>query len=144
MSDIGKVPSSPECRPNTIKYPKPKTDKQIKKTKGKINVESKDKKTETPQHSTYVPDTNLTLACLVCLCFNLPLGAFAMYLSLSAAKLHRDGDTKSGDQRAKFSVLVSLLSIVTTVLIVTSIVLWIVIDNENERNVVKMQQNQPL
>lgn len=143
MSDERKVTVSPECRPNTIKYPKPKSDKQIKKTKG--DAESKNKwANNKPQHTAYVPDTNLTLACLVCLCFNLPLGAFAMYLSLSAARMHRDGDSKHGDQRAKFSVLVSLLSIVTTVLIVTSIVLWIVIDSENERNVVELQQNQPL
>lgn len=128
-----------ECRPNLIKYPKPKSDKQIKKTKFAEGTNTEPKSTTEHKPPTYVPDTNLPLACLVCLCFNLPLGALAMYLSLSAARLYRDGDEKNGEKRAKCSVLLSLFSIVTTVLIVMSIVLWIVIDDQNKRKLKKMQ-----
>lgn len=81
-----------------------------------------------------VPDTNLTLATLVCLCFNLPLGAIAMYLSLTAAKAYRDGKNDKGDFRANASVLLSLFSIVSTVLIVMSIVLWIVVSEQSKRD----------
>ena len=80
-----------------------------------------------------IPDTNLTLATLVCLCFNFPLGAIAMYLSLTAAKAYRDGNSDRGEFRAKASVLLSLFSIVSTVLIVMSIVLWIVVEAQSKR-----------
>ena len=80
-----------------------------------------------------VPDTNLTLAALTCLCFNLPFGVIAMYLSLSAAKAYRDGKTERGDFRANASVLLSLFSIVSTVLIVMSIVLWIAMDAQSKQ-----------
>ena len=83
--------------------------------------------------TTYVPDTNLTLACLVCLCFNIPLGLVAMYLSISAARFYRDGDPKQGERKAKCSVIISLFSIVTTVLLVMSYVLWITIETQNKR-----------
>ena len=79
-----------------------------------------------------VPDTNLTLSTLVCLCFNLPLGVIAMYLSLTAAKAYRDGKNDKGDCRANASVLISLFSIVSTVLIVMSIVLWIAVDAQSK------------
>jgi hypothetical protein len=91
------------------------------------------KKPNQQQRTTYVPDTNLPLACLVCLCFNFPLGVVAMYLSLSAARFYRDGNVVKGEKRAKLSVLLSLFSIVTTVLIVTAIVVWIVVDKQNKR-----------
>lgn len=80
-----------------------------------------------------VPDTNFTLATLVCLCFNLPLGAIAMYLSLTAARAYRDGKNEKGDVRANASVMLSLFSIVSTVLIVMSIVLWIVVEAQSTR-----------
>ena len=79
-----------------------------------------------------VPDTNLTLAALTCLCFNLPIGAIAMYLSLTAAKAYRDGKNDRGDFRANASVLLSLFSIVSTVLVVMSIVLWIAVDAQSK------------
>ena len=134
MGDTGGANINPECRPNVIKYPDSKLDKQVKKTKFSPETEIKESKnSQTQQHTTYVPDTNLPLACLVCLCFNLPLGAVAMYLSLSAARLYRDGNVHKGKRRAHFSVLLSLFSIVTTVLIVMAVVLWIVVDDQNKR-----------
>lgn len=139
MAERNRSSTEPECRPNLIKYPKPKSDKQIKKTKFAPGTDTNEKSKAEHKPATYVPDTNLPLACLVCLCFNLPLGAVAMYLSLSAARLYRDGDVKNGEQRAKCSVLLSLFSIVTTVLIVMSIVLWIVIDDQNKRDLQQMQ-----
>ena len=81
-----------------------------------------------------VPDTNFILATLVCLCFNLPIGAIAMYLSLTAARAYRDGKTDKGDFRAYASVLLSLFSIVSTVLIVVAIVLWMVVEDQSERD----------
>lgn len=122
-------------RPNVIKYPKSKTEKPAKKTCFQDSEKGdQDNIKKSPYHVTYVPDTNLTLACLVCLCFNLPLGALAMYMSLTAARLYRDGDPNRGERRAQCSVLISLFSIVSTVLIVMSIVLWIVINDQNERS----------
>ncbi|KAK3603179.1 hypothetical protein CHS0354_043012 [Potamilus streckersoni] len=79
-------------------------------------------------------DTNLTLACLVLVCFNLPLGAVSMYLSLMAAKAYKEGLIQKGDCRVKASVLISLFSIVTTVCIVTFMVLWVVIQRQKERS----------
>ncbi|KAL3832295.1 hypothetical protein ACJMK2_023950 [Sinanodonta woodiana] len=79
-------------------------------------------------------DTNLTLACLVLVCFNLPLGAVSMYLSLTAAKAYKEGLLQKGDCRVKASVLISLFSIVTTVCIVTFLVLWVVIQRQRERS----------
>ena len=123
-----------EYRPNIIKYSNSKSNRKVKKTKGSPETEVEEKeKSRTQQHTMYVPDTNLPLACLVCLCFNLPLGAVAMYLSLSAARLYRDGKVEKGKRRAHFSVFLSLFSIVTTVLIVMAIVLWIVVNDENQR-----------
>ena len=126
--------SKMEQRPNVIRYQKAKSDKQVNwtnteeaKFEDRINI------TNSYQPAMFVPDTNLTLACLVFFCFNLPLGAIAMYLSLSAAKAYRDGEEKVGEKKAKYSVLVSLFSIVSTVLIVMSIVLWVVIDRQNKR-----------
>ncbi|KAH3691376.1 hypothetical protein DPMN_194010 [Dreissena polymorpha] len=81
---------------------------------------------------TNVPDTNLSLACLVCLCFNIPLGAVATYLSLSAARHYRDGDHKQGERKAKCSVFISLFSIVTTVLLVMAYVLWVVVETQSK------------
>ena len=81
-----------------------------------------------------VPDTNFILATLVCLCFNLPIGGVAMYLSLTAAKAYRDGKTEKGDFRVYVSVLLSLFSIVSTVLIVMAIVLLMVIENQSKRD----------
>ncbi|KAH3689120.1 hypothetical protein DPMN_191773 [Dreissena polymorpha] len=80
----------------------------------------------------YVPDTNLTLACLVCVCFNLPLGLLAMYHSITAARFYKDGDPKQGERMAKCSVVISLFSIVTTVLLVMSYVLWISVETQNK------------
>ena len=68
-----------------------------------------------------VPFTNLTLTALTCLCFNLPIGAIAMYLFLTATKAYTKGKNDRGDFHANASVLLSLLSIVSTVLIVMSI-----------------------
>lgn len=135
MSDTRGYNIDPEYRPNIIKYPKPKSDKQIKKTKFAHGAENNDKVKQCSENQTpqFVPDTNFTLACLVCLCFNFPLGAIAMYLSLSAARLYRDGDVKTGERRAKWSVLLSLFSIVSTVLVVTAMVLWVVVADQNER-----------
>lgn len=132
MSNTPGKTNGVEERPNVIKYPQPKSDKQIKRTKFLDSEKGDNERTQ--KRVTYVPDTNLTLACLVCLCFNLPLGALAMYMSLSAARLYRDGNTNKGEKHAQCSVLISLFSIVTTVLIVMSIVLWIVINNQNERS----------
>ncbi|KAH3777932.1 hypothetical protein DPMN_179381 [Dreissena polymorpha] len=73
--------------------------------------------------TTYVPDTNLTFACLVCLCFSIPLGFVAMYFSISAARFYRDGDPKRGERKATCSVFISLFSIVTTVLVIMAYVL---------------------
>lgn len=127
-----------ECQPNVIQYPKPKSDKQIKRTKSNEKVEVKKTSQVQPKgtknyQTTYVPDTNLTLACLVCLCFNMPLGAIAMYFSLSAARLYRDGDPKKGESFTKYSVFLSLFSIITTVLVVMSYVLWVVLESQEKR-----------
>lgn len=129
-----------ECKPNVIQYPKPKSDKQIKRTKSSDQTEVKKTDKIQPKgarssQTTYVPDTNLTLACLVCLCFNMPLGAVAMIFSLSAARHYRDGDSKQGENYAKYSIFLSLFSIVTTVLIVMSYVLWVVIESQKNRKV---------
>lgn len=127
-----------ECKPNVIQYPKPKSDKQIKRTKSNEKVEIRKTSQVQPKggkgfQTTYVPDTNLTLACLVCLCFNMPLGAVAMYFSLSAARLYRDGDAKKGENFTKYSVFLSLFSIITTVLVVMSYVLWVVLESQKQR-----------
>lgn len=127
-----------ECKPNVIQYPKPKSDKQIKRTKSSDTVEIKKTDKVRPKgtlggQSTYVPDTNLTLACLVCLCFNMPLGAIAMYFSLSAARYYRDGEAKKGENYAKYSVFLSFFSILTTVLAVMSYVLWVVLETQEKR-----------
>mgnify|MGYP000181579618 FL=1 len=131
-----------ECRPNVIQYTKPKSDKQIKRTKSTEKVEIKKTDQVQPKgtnssHTTYVPDTNLTLACLVCLCFNMPIGAIAMYFSLSAARHYRDGDAKKGENFTKYSVYLSLFSIITTVLIVMAYVLWVVLESQDKRNFYK-------
>ena len=71
-----------------------------------------------------VPNTHLLMACLVCLCFNLPLGIVAMYLSLRAAQAFRAGHDKLGLRRSRCSVLVSLLAIAVTTVIVSSVVFY--------------------
>ncbi|XP_041374802.1 uncharacterized protein LOC121387678 [Gigantopelta aegis] len=71
-----------------------------------------------------VPNTNILVACLITVCFNLPLGVLAIYYSLMAAKAYRDGMRKKGARRARISMWISLLAIVVTVLIVMSVVLW--------------------
>ncbi|KAH3689119.1 hypothetical protein DPMN_191772 [Dreissena polymorpha] len=116
---------------NKIQTTEPKTLESRSKDNKKTNIVYQ---TGTQYYeTTFVPDTNLTLACLVCLCFNIPLGLVAMYLSISAAKFYRDGDPKQGERKAKCSVIISLFSIVTTVLLVMSYVLWITIETQNKR-----------
>jgi hypothetical protein len=140
MSDINGGYVDHECRPNIIKYPTSKTDRKVKKTKFAPETETQEKqKRNTQKHAGYVPDTNLPLACLVCLCFNFPIGIVAMFLSLSAARLYRDGKVEKGERRAKLSVCLSLISIVTTVLIVMAIVLWIAVADQNERELKEKQ-----
>ena len=127
-------------RPNIIKYSKYKPDRQVKKKEFSPKSEERnEQKSKTKTPASYVPDTNFSLACLVCLCFNLPLGAVAMYLSLSAARLYRDGKVEKGKRRAHFSVFLSLFSIVTTVLIVMAIVLWIVVNDQNQRELKQLE-----
>lgn len=131
-----------EKRPNIIKYHKARSDKQVNWTKVK-EAKSQDRVTfnNKSKPKGYGTDTNLTLACLVFFCFNLPMGAVAMYLSLSAAKAYRDGEEKVGEKKAKYSVFVSLFSIVTTVLVVMAIVLWVVVDSQNRRELRQRQNN---
>ena len=129
-----------ETKANVIKYNKPHKSKPDKKrtkadTLSDADEETKSAKSKFPLHKpSYVPDTNLPLACLVSLCFNLPLGLVAMYLSLTAARCYRDGDPVAGECRAKASVLISLFSIISTVLVVMSFVLWVVIEKQAVRD----------
>ena len=97
------------CAVDTL--PEPKKAKQKPKVKKPCNV----------------PDTNLMLACLVTLCFHPLFGACATYLSITAARAYRDGRPKVGERRALFSVIVSLLGIVFTVVLVMTLVLWVTI-----------------
>lgn len=124
-------------KPEVTKYP---TAAAAKETDKPVILSSKTGSRINPVGINYskirrVPNTNFTLATLVCLCFNLPIGAIAMYLSLTAAKAYRDGKSDRGDFRAYASVLLSLFSIVSTVLIVMSIVLWIVVEDQSERDI---------
>ena len=58
-----------------------------------------------------------------------------MYLSLTAARCYRDGEPNAGECRAKASVLISLFSILSTVLVVMSVVLWVVIEKHAVRDI---------
>ena len=74
-----------------------------------------------------VPNTNILVACLITVCFNLPLGVLAVYYSLMAAKAYRDGMRKKGARRARIAMWINLFAIVVTVLIVMSVVLWMAV-----------------
>ena len=120
------VAKEKEC----IQQSEPKQSTRDSKDKKINNIDNK--KGKQLYGTRYVPDTNLTLACLVCVCFNLPLGLLALYHSITAARFYRDGDPKQGERKAKCSVMISLFSIVTTVLLVMSYVLWMAIETQNK------------
>ncbi|KAL8606973.1 hypothetical protein ACOMHN_041362 [Nucella lapillus] len=79
---------------------------------------------------THIPNTNFAIACMVTLCFNLPLGVVAVYLSLTAARAFRDGQAKQGHKRSRWSIVCSLLGIAFTTVLVSSIVLYIAMQGQ--------------
>lgn len=89
----------------------------------------KSKKDKIPE-ITEVPNTNFPIACMVALCFNLPLGLIAMYFSLRAVKAYQDGKVKLGEKRSRWSIVMSLLGITITTVIISSVVLYIAMQGQ--------------
>lgn len=87
-------------------------------------ADSKSKKSAKKPYPKGIPDTNFGLAVMVALCFNLPFGVLAIYLSLAAAKAYVNEHRKKGALRARLSMIASLFGIVITVVVVVSLVLW--------------------
>nr|KAG5709453.1 hypothetical protein BaRGS_023135 [Batillaria attramentaria] len=79
---------------------------------------------------TDIPNTNFAIACMVALCFNLPVGVVAMYCSLRAVKAYQDGKRKLGERRSRWSIIFSLLGITITTVIISSVVLWIAVQGQ--------------
>lgn len=104
----------------------PPSDAQSKPNEKKQVTIKADKKPEV----TDIPNTNFAIACMVTLCFNLPLGIAAMYFSLRAVKAYQDGKRKLGESRSRWSIVLSLLGITITTVIISSVVLWIAVQGQ--------------
>ncbi|ESO90703.1 hypothetical protein LOTGIDRAFT_233737 [Lottia gigantea] len=93
-----------------------------KRNETKVTVE-KTSPVEAEDIPRAIPNTNIAVAFVVTCCFNLPLGALAIYCSLVAAQAFRDGKMKKGERRTQISMLLSLFGILVTVLVVMGVVL---------------------
>ncbi|CAG5132701.1 unnamed protein product [Candidula unifasciata] len=80
-----------------------------------------------------IPQTNFAIGVLVMCCFNPPFGLLALYFSLRSAAAYRDGDKTKGAWFARTSIVVSLLGIMLTMVIITSVVLYIAVNKNNAR-----------
>ncbi|BFZ15602.1 hypothetical protein BsWGS_18641 [Bradybaena similaris] len=80
-----------------------------------------------------IPATHMTIGLLVLCCFNLPFGLVALYFSLRAAAAYRGGDNERGAWRARTSIILSLVGIMLTMLIVSSVVVYIAVNKHNSK-----------
>ncbi|RUS83990.1 hypothetical protein EGW08_008251 [Elysia chlorotica] len=97
----------------------PSTSKKNKKEK-----EKKGKEADAKPHVDSIPQTNFMIGLLVTFCFNPPLGLIAMIISLRAAAAYRDGDKKKGAFRARVSIIISLISIMLTMVVVSTLLVY--------------------
>ena len=101
--------------------------------KGDKDKNTKDKKEEANGKAKQaqvnsIPQTNFMIGLLVTCCFNPPLGIIAMGISLRAAAAYRDGDKKKGACLARWSIIVSLFSIMLTMVVVSTLLVWTAVD----------------
>ncbi|GFO12934.1 hypothetical protein PoB_003943900 [Plakobranchus ocellatus] len=99
----------------------------------KKSAKEKDKKAaksskDTTAELTSIPQTNFMIGLLVTCCFNPVLGIVAMVVSLRAAAAYRDGDNKKGACRARASIIISLISIMLTMLVVSTLLVYSAVD----------------
>ncbi|CAL1543614.1 unnamed protein product [Lymnaea stagnalis] len=80
-----------------------------------------------------IPQTNFAIGLLVLCCFNLPFGALALYFSLRAAAAYRDGEKEKGAYRSRLSILCSLFGIMVTMVMVSSVVVYIAVNKHSSR-----------
>lgn len=99
--------------------------KKKSETKKKEKSEAQILSSTQPLSYENIPNTHFAIACMVALCFNLPLGVIAMYLSLRAVTAFQEGRPKLGQTRSRWSIILSLLGITVTTLIVSSVVFYI-------------------
>lgn len=80
-----------------------------------------------------IPQTNFAIGLLVLCCFNLPFGALAIYFSLKAAAAYRDGEKEKGASRSRLSIMCSLFGIMVTMVLVSSVVVYIAVNKHSNR-----------
>ena len=71
-------------------------------------------------HQTY-----MVLSVVVSVCFNLPVGLLAFFVSVKSSDSFQSGDIPGGRVRARCSLVLSMLGIVMTVTIVMAVVFYI-------------------
>ncbi|XP_050419511.1 uncharacterized protein LOC126832687 [Patella vulgata] len=107
-----------------VKDPKTKTTKVTTEKTSPVEAEDLPKE---------IPNTNIAVGFLVTMCFNIPIGAVAIFFSLMAAKSYRDGNTKLGEKRTRYAMIISLLGIVVTVLFVMGAVLYLAMSSTESK-----------
>ena len=100
----------------------PSTSQKSEKEKNRKAKEADGKPIK--EHVDSIPQTNFMIGLLVTFCFNPPLGILAMVISLRAAAAYRDGDKKKGACRARASIIISLVSIMVTMVVVSTLLVY--------------------
>ncbi|GFR84166.1 hypothetical protein ElyMa_005991800 [Elysia marginata] len=124
----------PSSKKSPTSGPSPKTDRNNAPSTSQNTKEAKSKKVKEAEsksknpHVNGIPQTNLMIGLLVTCCFNPPLGIIAMAISLRAAEAYRDGDPKKGACRARLSIIISLISIMLTMVVVSTLLVYTAVD----------------
>lgn len=110
------------------KFKLPNKNKENDDRDATLSNKQTDKKILDHHPVTAIPQTNMSIGLLVFCCFNPPLGALAIYLSLTSAKAYRDGNQERGASRAHWSIIMSLFGIMITMVVVSSLVVFFAIN----------------
>jgi hypothetical protein len=76
------------------------------------------------------PRTNIELAMVVMICFNIPFGIVAMVLSVKSNKDYDEGSYHSARIKGKISLAFSIAGIITTISIVLLTIFWPIITGQ--------------
>lgn len=118
---INYSPSPVTASPVLVKQPR----------KGLSGILFHDDVTKNPENYTKLPQTYLVLAMTVAICFNCPFGCTAAMFSMSSVTAFRKGDTAGAKKRARISLILSVLGIISTMVVV---VVLLVVSSPSSRS----------
>ncbi|CAH1788451.1 unnamed protein product [Owenia fusiformis] len=111
----------------------PVTQQKTKPKKEKIDIESQpvtfkmmDSEKELNEADVkLLPETYLTVAVVVTLCFNCPVGIVAMLFSFASFSSFQKGEQKEAIKQGRISCLISIFGMVLTIFVVIGVVLYV-------------------